>query len=314
MRILRGGEAARPEERGATAAMGNFDGVHRGHRAVLDAARAARPDAPLAVVTFDPHPRRFFQPEAPPFELMTFETKARRLERMGVDLLGVVPFDAATAALSPEAFCAEVLADRFGLAHVAVGADFRFGARRAGTVETLAEQGGRLGFGVTAAPLVADGDGAGGVEISSSAIRAALAEGRPEEAARILGHWHRIEGPVLHGDKRGRTLGYPTANMSLAGLMPPRFGVYAVLADVLDGPNAGSWPGVASIGVRPMFGVNTPNLETHLFDFAGDLYGARLSVALVAWQRPEIAFDGLDALIAQMAQDSAEARRRLAAL
>ena len=310
MRILRGGEAAGPGERGATAAMGNFDGVHRGHRAVIEAARGARPGARLAVVTFEPHPRRVFQPDAPPFELMTFEAKARRLERMGVDLLASVRFDAALAALSPEAFCETVLVERLGVAHVTVGADFRFGARRAGSAETLAECGARMGFGVTAAPLVAD---EGGLEISSSAIRAALREGRPEEAARILGHWHRIEGPVLHGDKRGRTLGYPTANMGLDGLMPPRFGVYAVLVDVLDGPHAGTWPGVASLGVRPMFGVNAPNLETHLFDFAGDLYGARLSVALVAFQRPEIAFDGVDPLITQMAEDSAEARRRLAA-
>ena len=310
MRILRGDEPALPEERGASAALGNFDGVHRGHRAVIETARAARPGAPLAVVTFEPHPRRVFQPGAPAFELMDFATKAHRLEKMGVELLVGLHFDRALAALTPERFCADVLADRLGLAHVAVGRDFRFGKGRAGGIDTLTREGERLGFRVSEAPWVADGDG----EVSSSAIRAALQAGRPEEAARILGHWHRIEGPVLHGDKRGRTLGYPTANMGLGGLMAPRYGVYAVLVDVLDGRHAGAYGGVASLGVRPMFGENRPNLETYLFDFAGDLYGATLSVALVAFQRPEIAFDSVDALIAQMAEDSAEARRRLAAL
>jgi riboflavin kinase/FMN adenylyltransferase len=262
------------------------------------------------VVTFDPHPRRHFQPDAPAFELMSFEAKAHRLEKMGVERLFVLPFDAALAALTPRAFCEEILARGLGLAHVAVGADFCFGKARAGDVETLKTEGARLGFGVTAAPLIADGDH----DISSSAIRAALREGRPEEAARVLGHWHRIEGPVLHGDKRGRTLGYPTANMALKGLMVPRHGIYAVLADVLDGPRAGSYQGVASLGVRPMFDGHAANLETHLFDFAGDLYGAHLSVALVAYQRPELVFDGVEALVAQMAEDSREARARLAAL
>ncbi|TVQ56052.1 MAG: bifunctional riboflavin kinase/FAD synthetase [Rhodobacteraceae bacterium] len=310
MRIIRGVEATLPEDRGATAALGNFDGVHLGHRHVIDVARAAQPEAPLAVVTFDPHPRRFFNPDAPPFQLTDAETKARRLEKMGVERLFLLGFDAALAALTPAAFCEDVLARGFGLAHVAVGADFCFGKGRAGTAETLREQGARLGFGVSVVDLLA-----GETEpMSSSAIRAALADGRPEDAARMLGHWHRIEGPVLHGDKRGRTLGYPTANMALAGLMPPRFGVYAVRVDVLDGPHAGVYDGVASLGVRPMFGVNEPNLETCLFDFAGDLYGARLSVALVSFIRPELAFETVEALVGRMAQDSAEARRRLAAL
>ncbi len=311
MRIIRGAEAARPEDRGATVAMGNFDGVHRGHRAVLEAARAARPDAPFGVVTFDPHPRRFFAPDAPPFELMTAATKARRLEKLGVERLFTLPFGPDLAALTAEAFARDILVERLGVAHVTVGADFRFGARRSGDAATLAALGEALGFGVTAAPILGDGDAG---DVSSSAIRTALREGRPEEAARILGHWHRIEGPVLHGDKRGRVLGYPTANMSLDGLMTPRFGVYAVLVDVLEGPWTGGYRGVASLGVRPMFGENQPNLETHLFDFMGDLYDARISVALVAFQRPELSFDGVDALIAQMAEDSAEARRRLARL
>ncbi len=149
--------------------------------------------------------------------------------------------------------------------------------------------------------------------MSSTAIRAALSQGRPEDAARMLGHWHRIEGPVTHGDKRGRTLGFPTANLALGDLHRPRFGVYAVLADVLDGPHAGRRPGVASLGERPTFGVNAPNLEVHLLNFDGDLYGAGMSVALVAFQRPELRFDGLPALIERMHGDVAETRARLRA-
>lgn len=309
MRIIADDAPAGPEDRGATVALGNFDGVHRGHQTVIALAQAAMPDAPLGVVTFAPHPRRFFQPDAAPFELMTPDTRARRLARLGVERLYTLRFDAAFAALSPRGFCETVLAERFGVRHVTVGADFCFGARRAGTTDTLREEGARLGFGVTVAPLLHSDT----VEVSSTAIRRALAEGHPERAADMLGHWHRIEGAVLHGDKRGRDFGYPTANMSLDGIMAPRFGVYAVRMDVLDGPHAGTHDGVASLGVRPMFGENRPNLETHLFDFDGDLYGATVSVALVAWQRPELKFSSVAELIAQMDADAAEARRRLAA-
>lgn len=295
--------------RGSTVAMGNFDGVHRGHRAVIDAARAAA-DAPLGVITFEPHPREYFAPDAPPFRLMNAESRANRLRRIGVDHLYELPFADELAGLTPEAFAREVLADGLGVAHVTVGQDFRFGKGRAGDAATLADLGRTLGFGVTVAPLI----GEDGEEFSSTAIRQALSDGRPDDAERMLGHWHRIEGEVLHGEKRGRTLGYPTANMSLEGLHLPRLGVYAVMVDVLGGPHRGRWPGVASLGVRPMFGQNQPNLETYLFDFEGDLYGEHLSVALVDYLRPEMKFDGLDALIAQMDRDAAAARTILAAL
>lgn len=297
-----------PEHRGASVAMGNFDGVHRGHRAVIDMAR--RPDVPLGVVTFEPHPREFFAPDAPPFRLMNRGARAHRLEKMGVAVLYELPFDADLAALAPDDFAGHVLHAGLGVRHVVVGADFRFGRGREGTAADLARLGHDLGFGVTVAGLVAEG----GVEISSTAIRAALAEGRPREAAAMLGHWHRIEGPVIHGEKRGRTLGYPTANMDMAGLHLPRFGVYAVTVDVLDGPHRGTYGGAASLGVRPMFGVNAPNLETFLFDFRGDLYGATLSVGLVEFLRPELAFAGIEALTAQMAADCDRARAILAAL
>ena len=296
------------DARGATVAMGNFDGVHLGHRSVIDAARAAA-DAPLGVITFEPHPREIFQPDAPPFRLMNAESRANRLARLGVDHLYELPFDAVLAGLAPEDFVREVLVDGLGIRHVTVGADFCFGRMRSGNTATLAQLGAELGFGVTVAPLIGDGSN----EYSSTAIRLALAEGRTRDAERMLGHWHRIDGEVLHGDKRGRDLGYPTANMAVTGLHPPRFGVYAVLIDVLTGPERGSYAGVANLGVRPMFGENRPNLETHIFDFKAPLYGEHVSVALVEFLRPEMKFDSLDALIAQMDQDSAKARAILAA-
>ena len=302
MRIITDHRAVPAEARGASAAMGNFDGVHRGHQAVIDLARG---DAPLAVVTFEPHPRTLFAPDAPPFRLMSPEARAHRLEKLGVETLFELPFPE-IAPVTAEAFMADVLVRDLGLARVVVGADFRFGKGRAGDAETLREGGARLGFDVVLADLLG-----GTAPVSSTAIRQALSDGRPGDAAEMLGHWHRIEGPVLHGEKRGRKLGYPTANLSVAGLHLPKLGVYAVLVDVLDGPHAGRHHGVASLGVRPMFGVNEPNLETFLFDFDGDLYGSHISVALVAFLRPEARFDGLPALIAQMDADSAGARAAL---
>lgn len=288
----------------ASVALGNFDGVHLGHQAVINLARTADP---LGIVTFEPHPREVFQPDAPPFRLMNAEARANRLAKLGVQHLYELPFDKTLASLSPEAFARDVLAQGLGVSHVVVGADFCFGQGRAGKAQDLVRLGQTYGFAVTVAGLVQH-DGA---EISSTAIRIALAEGRPRDAAAMLGHWHRIEGEVIHGEKRGRQLGYPTANMSVAGLHLPKLGVYAVRVEVLSGPQAGAYIGAASLGVRPMFGTNLPNLETFLFDFSGDLYGHHLSVALVDYLRPELKFDGLPALMDQMAADCAKARALL---
>ncbi|KUF11064.1 bifunctional riboflavin kinase/FAD synthetase [Pseudoponticoccus marisrubri] len=307
MRIVRDYQFTRPEDRGASAAIGNFDGVHRGHRAVIELARDAAPDAPLGVMTFEPHPREFFAPDAPPFRLMGAEARAARLEKLGVDRLYQLNFNTALASLSPRAFCERVIRDGLGLRHVVVGSDFCFGKGRTGTVADLQGFGAEMGFGVTVAPLMKTG----GVQVSSTAIRRALSEGRPRDAAELLGHWHRIEGPVVGGEQRGRVLGYPTANMSIDGLHKPRFGVYAVLVDVKTGPLKGSYHGAASVGVRPMFGENRPNIETFLFDFTGDIYGETLSVALVEFLRPEESFDGVEALVAQMDRDCARARQIL---
>jgi riboflavin kinase/FMN adenylyltransferase len=311
MRTLTFWTGLKAEDRGASAAIGNFDGVHLGHRAVIALAREkAGPAHPLGAITFEPHPRQFFAPDAPPFRLMGEEARANRLAKLGVERLYQLPFDAQLAAMTPEVFVAEVLARGLGLSHAVIGADFRFGKGRAGTAETLARLGEANGFAVTIAPLV----GQAGAEVSSTAIRTALTEGRPRDAAAMLGHWHRIDGEVFGGDRRGRELGYPTANMSIRGLHRPRFGIYAVEVDVLTGPRRGRFGGAASIGVRPMFGENAPNLETFLFDFSGDLYGEHLSVALVEYLRPEARFDSLEALVAQMDADCLRARDILAAL
>lgn len=296
-----------PSARGASVAMGNFDGVHRGHQSVIDLARGP---APLGIITFEPHPRQFFAPHSPAFRLMNAEARANRLSRLGVEHLFQLPFDATLASHTPDAFVTKVLHEGLGISHVVVGADFCFGKGRAGTAQDLATLCAEKGIRTTIAPLVADN----GTEISSTNIRRALTEGRPRDAAAMLGHWHRVEGAVLHGEKRGRELGYPTANMSVDGLHLPKLGVYAVLVDILTGPQKGCYHGVASLGVRPMFGENRPNLETFLFDFKGDLYGQHLSVALVDFLRPELKFDGLPALITQMDADSAKSRAILAAL
>ena len=310
MRIIRDYQFVHPSDRGASAAIGNFDGVHLGHQSVIDLTRSAAPDAPLGVLTFEPHPREYFAPNSAPFRLMNPEARANRLQKLGVELLYELNFNAALAGLSPEAFARHVIADGLGLQHVVVGADFKFGKDRLGDANALEQFGHDMGFGVTVAPLLSTAE----TTVSSTAIRTALADGRPRDAADMLGHWHRIEGPVIGGEQRGRELGYPTANMSIDGLHPPAFGVYAVLVDVRDGPNKGTYHGAASVGVRPMFGENKPNIETFLFDFSGDLYGSVLSVALVAYLRPEAKFDGLDALIAQMDADCAQARQILTAL
>lgn len=304
MRIIRDYQFVDHQDRGASVAIGNFDGVHRGHQSVIDLARAAAPDAPLGVMTFEPHPREFFAPNAPPFRLMSPEARASRLEKLGVERLYQLNFNAALSGLPPQDFARRVIAEGLGLRHVVVGADFCFGKGRSGSAADLQQFGTEMGFGVTIAPLMEHSDDT----VSSTAIRTALSEGRPRDAAAMLSHWHRIEGEVIGGEQRGRDLGFPTANMSIDGLHPPAFGVYAVLVDVLDGPHQGSYQGAASIGVRPMFDGEHPNIETFLFDFTGNLYGATLSVALVEHLRPELKFDGLEALIAQMTVDCSQAR------
>ncbi|MEM9059372.1 MAG: bifunctional riboflavin kinase/FAD synthetase [Pseudomonadota bacterium] len=293
--------------RGCSVAIGNFDGVHKGHQTLIADARAA--GGPAGVITFDPHPRRFFQPDAPPFCLTTPAEKARRLERHGVDILYEIPFDADLSGMAAEDFVTDVLCDGLGIRHLSVGADFRFGKARKGDSVLLRKIGLERGFGVTIHELVGDETG----EFASTAIRAMIQEGRCREAAQQLGCWHTVSGPVVQGDQRGRDLGYPTANLAYDGQLIPKYGVYATWVDVFEGPHVGRFSGVASLGERPTFGVNAPNFEVHLFDFTGDLYGIEISVSLVEYLRGEVAFDGIEALIVQMDDDSARSREVLAA-
>ena len=306
MRVIRDYEFVDAAYKGASVAIGNFDGVHLGHQSVIDIARAEaeKHHVPLGVLTFEPHPRSYFAPDAPSFRLMGSEARETRLVKLGVDILYELNFNANLSAFTPKDFAQKVIKEGLGLRHVVVGADFCFGRGRTGNVKDLQAFGERMGFDVTIAPLLAAGLG----EVSSTSIRIALSEGRPKDAAEQLGHWHRIEGPVIGGEQRGRELGYPTANMSMDGLHLPKLGVYAVLVNIQDGPYQGTYKGAASLGVRPMFGENTPNIETYIFDFYGDLYGTHLSIALVEFLRPELKFDGLDPLIDQMAKDCDQAR------
>ena len=302
--------------RGAAVAIGNFDGVHLGHQALIDVARAQaiKLNVPLGILTFEPHPRSFFAAkfnhDLLPFRLLSAEARAHRLEKLGVKLLLELPFDQALCDLSDWEFSQKILSEAFGLSHVVVGADFCFGKGRQGNATTLSDHANTLSFGVTIADLkIYDTQ-----VISSTNIRNALAAANPRGAAAMLGHWHRLEGIVEHGEKRGRELGYPTANISIDGLQPPAFGVYAVLADVLTGPNAGTYHGATSIGVRPMFGENRPNCETFIFDFTGDLYGETVSIGLVDYLRGEEKFNGLESLITQMDADCTRARSILESL
>jgi riboflavin kinase/FMN adenylyltransferase len=307
MRIYRHFETLPSEARGAAIAIGNFDGVHLGHQAVIgEAGRIARAaKVPWAVLTFEPHPRRVFQPDLAPFRLTPFRTKARALERLGVDAMIVQRFNRAFSQRPAEDFIREVLVKGFGARHVVAGYDFVFGHKRGGNCELLLAMGQKLGFGFTAVSAVDDGSGN---VYSSTRVRQCLAEGDVAGAAAILGRPFEIDGRVAHGDKRGRQIGFPTLNLHLGPITRPAFGVYAVrIGHVVDGEER--WiDGVANLGVRPTFGGSDAVLEAHAFDFTGDLYGQRVTVALLGHIRDEKKFDGLDALRAQIAADCQTAR------
>jgi riboflavin kinase / FMN adenylyltransferase len=314
VRIFRHTDEVDDGLKGAVVAVGNFDGVHRGHQALIAQARqiADERHAALGVLAFEPHPQEFFRPGAESFRLTPLRTKARLIAGQGVDVMYALPFDAALASKSAQDFVMDVLIQDLSVGHIVVGPDFRFGKARSGDTTVLSYMGEMEGFGVTIVEPVED-EAHG--KISSTRIRDALKSGRPEEAAHLLGHWWAIDARVEHGDKRGRTIGFPTANMRLDGYLKPAFGVYAVRATIMeDDETLGRHDGVANLGVRPMFETETPLLETYLFDFDGDLYGKHLAVELVSYIRPEAKLDGLDALKAQIAKDSNTAKRALASI
>lgn len=291
---------------GAVAAIGNFDGVHRGHRAVIDAAvaRATSLGAPAIAVTFEPHPRKVLRPSDPIFRLTDETSKLRLLAATALNGALVLTFDAAFAALTAEQFVTRILVGRLGIRGATIGFDFHFGHRRAGSPAFLAEQGERYGFSVETAPPLEDE----GRPVSSSSIRAALAEGRVVEAAELLGYPWFAAGPVIKGDQRGRDLGFPTANISLDPDCRLKHGIYAVRVGI----GGVIRDGVASFGTRPTFDDGAPLLEVHLFDFSGDLYGAPLDVAFIGWIRAEAKFDSVEALVRRMDDDVRLARTALA--
>ena len=290
---------------GAVVAIGNFEGVHRGHRAVIGAAvaRARGLGRPAAALTFEPHPRAFFNPDQPLFRLTDARAKLRLLAATALDGAILMKFDAALAALDPAAFVARVLVERYAISGAVIGYDFHFGKARAGTPAFLKEEGDRLGFHVDVVPELTDD----GRRVSSGAVREALAAGHVAEAVELLGYPWFVTGEVVHGDRRGRELGYPTANLRLDPGCGLRHGIYAVRVGV-DGRRH---DGVASFGRRPMFDTGIVLLEVFLFDFSGDLYGRTLDVAFIGWIRPEMRFDGVADLIRRMGDDCSLARMAL---
>jgi riboflavin kinase/FMN adenylyltransferase len=312
MRLFRFWNEVPQPLQGGVVALGNFDGLHLGHQAVLaktvQMARAA--GVPAGVMTFEPHPRMFFKPDQEPFRLSPFRIKARLIEALGLDYLYVQNFDREFSQWSADSFIADVLVGGLGVSHVVVGYDYVFGHQRQGNVALLRERAQRYGFAVSSVDELAL---PGGARYSSTNVRNLLKDGHPAEAAHLLGRYWEIEGRVEHGDKRGRTIGFPTANLPYRDYLHPKKGVYAVRAGVDRGAETVWHDGVANFGNRPTFDKTDILLEVHLFDFAEDLYTKHLRVALVDFLRPEMKFDGLEALKAQIAADGVAARQLLRA-
>jgi riboflavin kinase/FMN adenylyltransferase len=293
--------------RGAVIALGNFDGFHLGHQAVAgEAVRWARAEGrPAIIATFDPHPVRHFKPDAPPFRLTTLDQRETLFKEAGADAMLVFAFDGALASTTADSFVRDLLADRLGAAAVVTGEDFTFGRARGGNIGVLRDVGAEVGLRTRAVGPVLEG----GEVVSSSRIRDALVAGDPQEAARLLTRPFAIRGPVQHGDKVGRTINFPTANLDIGSYLRPRYGIYAVTGHLPDGRVL---KGAANIGIRPTFDPPKELLEPHFFDFSGDLYGQEIEVAFHHFLRGEAKFDSLDALVAQMGRDCDEARRLLA--
>jgi riboflavin kinase/FMN adenylyltransferase len=312
MRVLRHYAPLAAEDRGSVVAIGNFDGLHLGHQAVITETRRAaqRIGAPVAVLTFEPHPRSFFRPDDPPFRLTPLRLKARVIEQLGVDLLFVVRFDRDFAAFTAERFIDQVIDRGLGARHVVTGYDFVFGHNRSGNAALLERLAAAHRYYYTAvSPVAADS----GEIYSSTQIRRYLEEGKPLRAARLLGRAWEIEGRVETGKQLGRTIGFPTANIRLADFLQPAKGVYAVRAGIDRGADTLWSDGVANFGSRPTVDGKSVWLEVHLFDFVGDLYGKHLRVQFVDFLRPEQKFPSFDALKAQILQDGEQARLLLRA-
>ena len=310
MRIFRH-VAGLPEfVRGSSVAIGNFDGVHLGHQAVINEAgtHAEKLSVPLSVITFEPHPRRYFKPEEPTFQLTPLRSKVRRFEAIGVEQLLIVHFDADTSQLTHDQFVDTFITEGFQAKHVSVGYDFVFGAGRGGDADYLRERAATGGFELSALEPVKD---VSGTIYSSTNIRNCLVDGNPLGAARLLGRPWEVEGRVIKGDQRGRQIGFPTANISIEDYVKPALGVYAVWVGVEEGGETTWHMGCANVGRRPTFDKNDVNCEVYIFDFTDDIYDKLLRVALVEYIRPEKKFDGIAELREQIALDSHDARTLL---
>ncbi|MDR6848503.1 riboflavin kinase/FMN adenylyltransferase [Sphingomonas sp. BE270] len=307
MQRLDGGSVVPAALRAGIVALGNFDGFHLGHQAVVGRAveRARAEGRPALVATFDPHPVRHFRPDTAPFRLTTLDQRERLFAEAGADAMIVFQFDTALAALSAVEFVGDRLLDTIGIGGVVTGEDFTFGKAKSGTVAVLADLGRKNGFSVdTVGPVMLDGE-----PVSSSRIRALLEAGDPRGAARLLTRPFAVAGTVQHGDKLGRTIGYPTANLDMGSYLRPAYGIYAVRGRLPDGRVL---DGAANLGIRPSFDPPKELLEPFFFDFSENLYGQTIEVALIEYLRPEAKFDTLDALTAQMEQDCARAKVILA--
>lgn len=310
MEIIRAGRQTSAPSQPIVLALGNFDGVHRGHQALIDEARreAAQRGAVAGVLTFEPHPREFFASDAPPFRLTSFRAKCLQLAEAGVQVMAVGKFGRQMAARTADDFINTVLLKQLNVCHVVVGYDFAFGHKRSGNVALLKQRGAELGFGVSVIEPVQ----AGGEVCASTRIRDALWQGDPRRAARLLGHWWEVDGRIQAGDQRGRTIGFPTANVPLGNYIQPQFGVYAIRIGWQENGDVVWHDGVANLGRRPTFDKSDVLLEAHVFDFSGDLYGRHCRVQFIDFLRPEMKFDGLDALKAQIQADGDQARKILA--
>lgn len=311
MLVLRHHQDLPEDVRRSVVAIGNFDGVHRGHQEVIAKARrlAKEANAPLAVLTFEPHPRSFFRPQDPPFRLTPFRIKARLIEALGVDALFVLAFDQDLAGLSAEDFVQKVLVGGLDIRHLVVGDNFHFGHKRQGDFALLEKRGKQEGFGASCVTRIRNTDSEA---YSSTLVREYLVAGNPTRAALLLGRYWEIEGRIQKGDQRGRDLGFRTANIPLIETLEPAFGVYAVRAGVDQGADTVWHAGVANLGIRPMYKIESPLLEVHLFDFSEDIYNQHMRVALVDYLRPEMKFESEAELRAQMDEDSRRARATLA--
>ncbi|MGI9413388.1 MAG: bifunctional riboflavin kinase/FAD synthetase [Hyphomicrobiales bacterium] len=314
MRIVTGDERVADDHRGAVVAIGNFDGIHRGHQVVLSSVveRARARGSAAGLITFAPHPRTFFAPHNPVFKITPVGLKSRLIRALGLDFMAVLDFNYELAALSPERFVAEVLVDRLGAAHVVTGADFRFGKARSGDIDTLRQLGARHGFEVTAIDQVGDPEG-DLPYYSSTSVRQALLHGNPRAAAEILGYWWTVLGEVVRGDQRGRTIGFPTINIIMDENGAPRLGIYAVRVRAGDGCGSEIWRGAGYIGRRPTFDKDEVVLEVFLFDHTGELYGRTLMVEFIEFVRGDHKFDTVEELKRQMDDDCREIERILAA-